>query len=97
MTSEWAKSLARVLVAHRSEQHWGSERAIGFGRTDQVRPAFDAIALIYELLDAHDDTARLVREAADTPLWDVHLEYLRRLQRAGREVLAELASTDATR
>jgi hypothetical protein len=97
MTSEWAKSLARVLVARRSEQQCGSERFARSGRVDHARGAFDAIALIYELLDAHDDTARLVREAADTPLWDVHLEYLRRLQRAGREVLAGLASTGVTR
>jgi hypothetical protein len=44
--------------------------------------------LVYELLDAHDDTARL---AADLPLdwrWEVHLGYLRDLQRAGREGLA---------
>jgi hypothetical protein len=97
MTSEWAKSLARVLVARRSEQQWGSERFVRSAGQTKVPAAIDTIALIYELLDAHDDTARLVREAADTPLWDVHLEYLRRLQRAGREVLAGLASMGVTR
>ena len=44
--------------------------------------------LIYELLDAHADTATLVREAADETAWDQHLEYLSRLQRVGREFLA---------
>jgi hypothetical protein len=46
------------------------------------------IALIYELLDAHDDTLRI---AAGAPLdldWEAHLDYLRDLQRIGRELLA---------
>jgi hypothetical protein len=46
------------------------------------------IALVYELLDAHEDTARLAGELAEDPDWLSHLEYLRGLQRAGREVLA---------
>ncbi|HEX4806101.1 MAG TPA: hypothetical protein VFU94_09385 [Conexibacter sp.] len=53
-------------------------------------------ALVYELLDAHDDTARLAREggAARGPLvgdlrWDAHLAYLRDLQRVARELLAQ--------
>ncbi|MBV9606905.1 MAG: hypothetical protein JO027_17465 [Solirubrobacterales bacterium] len=44
--------------------------------------------LVYELLDAHDDTARLVDEVADADAWERHLDYLRRLQRVGRELLA---------
>jgi hypothetical protein len=43
--------------------------------------------LVYELLDAHTDTVRLVDEPG-TAGWGVHLEYLRDLQRVGREVLA---------
>jgi hypothetical protein len=46
--------------------------------------------LVYELLDAHEDTARLARELADDGRWEAHLEYLRRLQRLGREQLAQL-------
>ena len=46
--------------------------------------------LVYELLDAHEDTARLAQELADDPRWEAHLEYLRRLQRVGREQLAHL-------
>jgi hypothetical protein len=50
--------------------------------------------LVYELLDAHDDTARIVSESADTweqLRWRAHLEYLRALQRTGRELLARTA------
>lgn len=47
------------------------------------------VPLIYELLDAHTDTARM---AAGHPLnlaWRAHLDYLRALQRKGRELLAQ--------
>jgi hypothetical protein len=43
--------------------------------------------LVYELLDAHEDTARLAAEMASDSLWEVHLGYLRDLQRIGREAL----------
>jgi hypothetical protein len=46
--------------------------------------------LVYELLDAHEDTARLARELPGDHPWEAHLEYLRRLQRVGRETLAQL-------
>jgi hypothetical protein len=44
--------------------------------------------VVYELLDAHDDTARLVAENADDDRWTAHLEYLRALQRRTRAILA---------
>jgi hypothetical protein len=53
-------------------------------------------ALIYELLDAHDDTARIAAGLVAAPTWTTHLHYLRDLQRVGREVLAEVASRDET-
>jgi hypothetical protein len=46
--------------------------------------------LVYELLDAHVDTARLAGEFEQLPAWAAHLDYLRDLQRVGREALAEL-------
>ena len=49
--------------------------------------------LVYELLDAHSDTAALVAEGADGAGWDAHLEYLGRLQRTGRELLAQARGT----
>jgi hypothetical protein len=48
--------------------------------------------LVYELLDAHHDTARLAADLAVDPHWQVHLEYLRDLQRVGREALAQAAA-----
>jgi hypothetical protein len=59
-------------------------------------PDPDAIALIYELLDAHCDTAELAEELSFDLEWRCHLEYLRALQRKGREVLAQM-SADASR
>ena len=46
------------------------------------------VALTYELLDAHADTARLVGDQAGDAEWQSHLAYLRDLQRVGREALA---------
>jgi hypothetical protein len=43
---------------------------------------------VYELLDAHGDTMRLADGLDAQPLWAAHLEYLRDLQRVGREALA---------
>jgi hypothetical protein len=44
--------------------------------------------LVYELLDAHVDTMRMARELDADPAWAAHLDYLRDLQRVGREALA---------
>ena len=49
--------------------------------------------MVYELLDAHRDTERLVRERAQEVHWRAHLSYLRDLQRAGREALAQPIDT----
>ena len=46
-------------------------------------------ALVYELLDAHQDTLELARDLPQAS-WRAHLEYLRALQRKGREQLARL-------
>ena len=51
--------------------------------------ASDIGALLYELLDAHADTADLAAELAYDPRWAAHLDYLRALQRTGREALAQ--------
>jgi hypothetical protein len=54
-------------------------------------------ALVYELLDAHDDTARLAAERPAGDLssdlrWQAHLAYLRDLQRVARGMLARDAA-----
>ena len=51
------------------------------------------VTLVYELLDAHDDTARLAAGLEDDPTWVEHLDYLRRLQRVAREMLAACDET----
>jgi hypothetical protein len=48
----------------------------------------DLTDLCCELLDAHVDTLLLARDFSDDPPWEAHLDYLRDLQRAGREALA---------
>jgi hypothetical protein len=48
-------------------------------------------ALVYELLDAHADTADLASHLELDREWLAHLDYLRALRREGRRVLAELA------
>jgi hypothetical protein len=50
------------------------------------------MALTYELLDAHTDTARLATDEASDAEWSNHLGYLRDLQRVGREAIARLDS-----
>jgi hypothetical protein len=57
----------------------------GMGQVDRLTE------LVYELLDAHEDTARLAQDMPGDPRWDAHLDYLRRLQRVGREALARTA------
>jgi hypothetical protein len=52
----------------------------------------DLARLVYELLDAHDDTARLAADLVIDLRWQVHLAYLRDLQRHGRESLARAAA-----
>jgi hypothetical protein len=54
----------------------------------------DLIGLVYELLDAHEDTAKLAGDFGDLA-WELHLDYLRTLQRTGREVLARATAERA--
>lgn len=49
------------------------------------------VALSYELLDAHVDTARLALDEAPDSEWKTHLAYLRDLQRVARGTLARAA------
>jgi hypothetical protein len=59
--------------------------------------------LVYELLDAHCDTVCLAGDADDSVAWvaddsvawAAHLDYLRDLQRVGREALARLPASAA--
>ena len=51
-------------------------------------PCEQLTLLVYELLDAHDDTARIATGQNLDVQWQVHLSYLRDLQRVAREMLA---------
>src|SRR3954466_10292540 len=66
--------------------------ATGTSNSGDHRPVAEAGAglaeLAYELLDAHTDTAQLVEGLPYNPSWAAHLDYLRALQRKGREILA---------
>jgi hypothetical protein len=50
--------------------------------------ATNIVELVYELLDAHADTSDLAAGLSYNANWAAHLEYLRALQRTGREILA---------
>ncbi|MFL5822668.1 MAG: hypothetical protein ACJ764_04425 [Solirubrobacteraceae bacterium] len=54
-------------------------------------------ALVYELLDAHEDTMRLADELCEEERWAAHVDYLRDLQRVGRERLARVGAVAAER
>jgi hypothetical protein len=69
------------------EQH-----VAGVAQALSSRALADVSALIYELLDAHDDTSRLATDLTHEPDWCMHLDYLRQLQRVSRETLAHLSS-----
>jgi hypothetical protein len=53
------------------------------------------VDFVYELLDAHDDTADLASGWATDLSWRTHLDYLRALQRKGRELLAHSTVEEA--
>jgi hypothetical protein len=55
-------------------------------------PADRLSRLLYELLDAHIDTIKLAGSLEDNECWAAHLDYLRDLQRVGRETLAQAAA-----
>jgi hypothetical protein len=63
----------------------------GISTRATVRSA-SASELIYELLDAHADTADLASELSLDLDWRVHLRYLSDLQRVGRETLAHMST-----
>jgi hypothetical protein len=57
-------------------------------------PSEQMTRLVYELLDAHDDTARIATGRDLDGRWQAHLSYLRDLQRVARELLAHAAQQD---
>jgi hypothetical protein len=51
--------------------------------------------LVHELLDAHLDTVELALGFEDDLAWNMHLEYLRTLQRQSQGMLARIGCGEA--
>jgi hypothetical protein len=85
---------AAVLRAHSGPQavHAARETTASGEHRPDAETAADLTSLAYELLDAHADTGQLADGLADDGSWAAHLDYLRALQRKGRETLARTAS-----
>ena len=60
--------------------------------TRGATPVDHLSSLLYELLDAHVDTIKLATALEDSQPWAAHLDYLRDLQRVGREALARVVA-----
>jgi hypothetical protein len=60
------------------------------------RVTADHEALVYQLLDAHADTADPAAEPRSEPRWAAHLDDLRALQRKGRQTLAQISMENQT-
>lgn len=84
---------AAALRAHSMPQAVDQAPDTTAGGDDEPDSAAAAslAALAYELLDAHADTAELADGLRYDPPWAAHLDYLRALQRKGRETLARTA------
>jgi hypothetical protein len=52
------------------------------------------VAVVDELIDAHDDTVRLSEELVRDECWEAHICYLRDLRRVAREALAAATADD---
>jgi hypothetical protein len=84
---------AAALRAHSVPQavHPAPDTTAGGDRQPDSAAAVSLAALAYELLDAHADTAQLAEGLPYDRSWAAHLDYLRALQRKGRETLARTA------
>jgi hypothetical protein len=82
-----AALLSRVASQHPSAPA-RDQRSDPAPEAERVHPG-QMTMLIYELLDAHIDTAELAADLEHQPDWSAHIAYLCALQRYGREVLAQ--------
>ena len=84
---------AAVLRAHSLPQavHPARETTASGDHQPDAEAAAGLAVLAYELLDAHADTAQLADGLTYDRSWAAHLDYLRALQRKGREMLARTA------
>jgi len=89
---------AAVLRAHSVPQpvHPAPETTASGDHQPDAEAGAGLAELAYELLDAHADTAQLAYGLAYDGSWAAHLDYLRALQRKGRETLARTTSGEAS-
>ena len=71
-----------------------TDTSVGGDPQADTNAGTDMAALAYELLDAHADTAQLTDGLIYDPSWAAHLDYLRGLQRKGREMLASTTAEE---
>jgi hypothetical protein len=75
--------------------HTGDTGTSASGDQQPAKKAAGGLAeLAYELLDAHADTAQLAGGISFDRSWAAHLDYLRALQRRGREMLARATTEE---
>ena len=91
----WARTSADSLMRHvRATSLATVPQAARTGRRPVQQPADvrrRLEAIVYQLLDAHQDTTRLAESLDWDPDWAEHLDYLRHWQRASREALSALS------
>lgn len=78
---------SRALIAQLAGVAGSAGRDL-HGREPSADTTTELTSWVYELLDAHTDTTRLASDLECDPYWSAHLDYLRDLQRRGRETLA---------
>jgi hypothetical protein len=87
-----ARALLKGVMKPNTAAPPDQPRAAARPDSPRLSEADQFVALVYELLDAHSDTAQLASEMDLDHSWDPHLDYLRALQRKGREVLAQTSA-----
>ena len=87
---------AAAVRAHSVPQpvHRAPDTTAGGDHRPESAAAASLAELAYELLDAHADTAQLADGLTYDRSWAAHLDYLRALQRKGREMLARTATDE---
>jgi hypothetical protein len=84
----------RTQSARQAVRVGASDTTASGGHQRDKEAAAGLARLAYELLDAHTDTAQLADGLTNDPSWAAHLDYLRALQRTGREMLARTTAQE---
>jgi hypothetical protein len=85
-----------ALLLPKAIRAGATDTSVGGDHRADADAGADLAALAYELLDAHADTAQLSDGLIHDPSWAAHLDYLRALQRTGREMLARATAKELT-